>query len=82
MQMYEKRELPDGSISARKDPCKYPKADAAIKECGSVRAFTEWAGIHEMTYYRLQSDVGNPTKHVIDKVLEYTGKSYEELFGE
>jgi len=64
------------------DDLRFPLIDKAIRARGSVKDFTDWAGLHQQTYYRLQSIKSNPTKFVIDKVLDYTGLTYEEAFRE
>lgn len=58
----------------------YPALDEAIKAKGSVRAFVKWAGLGIVTYYHMQDGTSQPTKYVIDRLLEYTGLTYEEAF--
>lgn len=64
----------------RKSEPLYPVIDEAIKARGGVRAFIRWSGIARTTYYHMQDATSQPTKYVIDRILEFTGLTYEEAF--
>ena len=66
----------------RKAPPRFPTVDAAIKSQGSVRQFARESGIHLMTYYAMQSGRSVPTLGTIYAVMNYTGLSFDEAFGE
>ena len=58
----------------------YPRIDEAIKAKGSIRDFIRWSSLAMTTYYHMQDGTAQPTKYVIDRVLDYTGLTYEEAF--
>ncbi len=64
----------------RKSDPLYPAIDEAIKARGGVRAFIRASGIAMTTYYHMQDATSQPTKYVIDRILEFTGLTYEEAF--
>ena len=64
----------------RKYELMYPRVDEVIKSKGSVMQFIRWAGIGIVTYYHMQNGSSQPTKYVIDRILDYTGLTYEEAF--
>ena len=71
--------MPD--FTRKNDPL-YPRIDEAVKAKGGVRAFARWASIGLVTYYHMQDGTSQPTKYVIDRILDYTGLTYEEAFRE
>jgi hypothetical protein len=70
------------AYSARKTPPKYPRIDEVIKEMGSVAQFCRDSGVYIMTYYAMQAGRTTPTLGLIYKVLDYTGMTFEEAFGQ
>lgn len=44
--------------------------------------FVRFSGIHQMTYYAMQSGRTTPTLGLIYNVLLYTGLSFDEAFVE
>lgn len=67
--------------SERKTPPRFPKVDEVIKAKGSIKQFIRESGLHEMTYYAMQSGRTQPTLGTIYAVLKYTGLSFDEAFG-
>ena len=68
------------AVNPRKSEPMYPAVDEAIKAKGSVMQFVRWASIGMVTYYHMQDGSSQPTKFVIDRILDYTGLTYEEAF--
>ena len=66
----------------RKTPPRFPAVDGAIKARGCVMDFIRYSGIHQMTYYAMQAGRTTPTLGLIYKVLDYTGLSFDQAFGE
>ena len=66
----------------RKTHPRFQAVDDAIKEKGSVMDFVRHSGIHQMTYYAMQSGRTTPTLGLIYSVLNYTGLSFDEAFSE
>lgn len=66
----------------RKTPPRFQSVDEAIKAKGSVMDFVRFSGIHQMTYYAMQSGRTTPTLGLIYNVLLYTGLSFDEAFAE
>ena len=64
----------------RKTPPRFPAVDAAIKAKGSVSQFIRESGLHQMTYYAMQSGRSQPTLGTIYAVMSYTGLSFDEAF--
>lgn len=72
----------EGQGKERKAPPKFPEIDAAIKRRGSVRQFVKEVGIHEQTYYAIQSGRATPTLGTIFAILRYTGLDFDTAFAE
>lgn len=66
----------------RKTPPRFPRVDEAIKANGTVAKFVRESGLHEMTYYAMQAGRTQPTLGTIYAVMNYTGLSFDEAFGE
>ena len=66
----------------RKTPPRFQAVDDAIKSRGTVADFIRMTGLHEMTYYAMQSGRTTPTLGTIYAVLNYTGMTFEQAFGE
>ena len=64
----------------QKTPPRYPVLDRAVLERGGVLQMYRRIGVHPNTYYYAQRGEHEPTKAVIDLLLEYTGMTYEEAF--
>lgn len=71
----------EGQGKERKAPPKFQEIDAAIKRRGSVKKFVKEVGIHEQTYYAIQSGRTTPTLGTIFAVLKYTGLDFDTAFG-
>ena len=65
---------------SRKSQPRFQAVDDAIKSKGSVMDFVRYSGIHQMTYYAMQSGRTMPTLGLIYSVLSYTGLSFDEAF--
>ena len=64
-------------------PTRYPNLEKWIRDEGmSVLEFSEKIGVHRSTIYAFQYHGIEPRKDLIDKILKYTGMSYEECFEE
>lgn len=66
----------------RKTPPRFPAVDEAVKAKGSVMDFVRFGEIHQMTYYAMQAGRTTPTLGLIYKVLDYTGLTFDQAFGE
>lgn len=64
----------------RKLPLQFPEVHKAILEKGYINDFVRWSGLHQMTYYKMQAGRTTPSMFTINQILDYTGKTYEELF--
>lgn len=72
----------EGQGKERKAPPVFPAIDEEIKRRGSVRRFVAEAGIHEQTYYAMQSGKTQPTLNTIYQILRYTGLTFDDAFGD
>ena len=70
----------EGYGRERKSAPRFPAIDEAIKSKGSVKQFILQAGLHEITYYKMQSGDTNPTLSTIYAILQYTGLTFEAAF--
>lgn len=68
-------------FAVRKSPPRFPSVDRAIKAKGSVAQFFRSSGVHMTTYYAMQSGRTTPTLGTIYAVMDYTGLSFDEAFG-
>lgn len=65
----------------RKEPPRFPNLHAAMLEKGVNRCVDE-TGLCASSYHQLQSGRCDPRKSTIDILLDYTGLTYEEAFGD
>ena len=71
-----------GQGRERNTPPRFPKIDEAIKARGSVIKFSIISGIHIQTYYKMQSGASSPNISTIYAILQYTGLTFEQAFGD
>jgi len=66
----------------RKHEPVYPVLEQKIQELGGVYRFMSETGIAPRIYYFMQSGemMNGPTMYTINKILAYTGLTYEQAF--
>lgn len=72
----------EGQGKERKAPPRFPAIDEAIKQRGTIKKFIRTAGIHEQTYYAIQSGKTAPTLGTVFAILRYTELDFETAFAE
>ena len=60
----------------------YPTMEKAIRSKGTIQKFLEATELSENAYYKVITGMVAPRKTTIDRILSYTGLTYEEAFYE
>lgn len=66
----------------RKYKILYPKLANAIRARGTITDFLAATDLTESSYFKVITGLVAPRKSTIDKMLWYTGLTYEEAFHE